>query len=263
MISSSLISGNGVAAVEGAEDSLGRILVVAMGQGEVLVDGKLFVLTAGSVFFLRAGTTFRLIVGEVQVGHFLRFNVRYVDYFLLQYPLGRGLGLFDGLVQVELGTGRLALVLNRIRVLAVELDRGAGFEHLKLLFSLLLLDMVHDRFAPAESFDPIGQRKEKFHLLVEQSFKSQRSTRFYAVEMGLTPRRLRELCRGWYGGKGVFEVVMDRLISESEFLLLGTDLPIKAIAYELGFSSSENFGTYFMRYRGLTPKQFRAGALGG
>ena len=240
---------------------MGRMLVVAMGEGAVSIGDRIFSFSAGSVFFLQQGSVFRLVSGEVQVGHFLCFNFRYVDYFLLQYPLGRGLSLFGELVAVDLDGERLGLVLNRIRVLAVELDRGAGFDHLKLLFSLLLLDMVRDRFVLAQPFDALGDGKERFQALVEASFKSERSTRFYAGEMGMTPRRLRECCRQWYGGKGVFELVMDRLLSEAEFLLLTTDLPIKAIAYELGFSSAENFGTYFVRYRGLTPKQFRAKAL--
>ncbi len=258
MIKLKVISGPGVSAVEQKENSMGRMLVVAMGEGVVEIDGLEISFVAGSVFFLDKGAGFRMVSGEVQVGHFLCFNFRYVDYFLLQYPLGRGLGLFGELVILQLAQERWLLALNRIRILAAELYRGAGFGHLKMLFSLLLLDMLEDRFLVVEPLDEGLQLKDKFHSLIETSFKSHRDTRYYAAQMGLTPRRLREWCKIWHQGKSVFEVVMDRLISESEFLLLGTDLPIKAIAYELGFTSGENFGTYFTRYRGITPKAFRS-----
>lgn len=171
--------------------------------------------------------------------------------------MGRGLGLFDALVFLELDGLRMALVVERLRVLVFELERSGDFDHLKLVFALLLLDMVEDRFVVAQpsevGYDLFGE----FKVLLEGYFRESRSTSFYARRLGLTDRRLNAFCREWYAGKGLFAVVMERLISEAEFLLLGTDMPIKAIAYELGFSSGENFGMYFRRSRGISPLVFR------
>lgn len=122
---------------------------------------------------------------------------------------------------------------------------------------LVLCSVSGDRFVVADAFDSGRRLFEEFKVLLEDSLRSHRATSFYARRMGVSSRRLNSLCRNWYGGKGVFEVVMDRLISEAEFLLLGTDMPIKAIGYELGFSSGENFGMYFRRMRGGAPLVFR------
>lgn len=41
------------------------------------------------------------------------------------------------------------------------------------------------------------------------------------------------------------------------YLLLGTDVDLNAMGFELRFSSRANFATYFVRYKGITPVQFR------
>ncbi len=57
--------------------------------------------------------------------------------------------------------------------------------------------------------------------------------------------------------RNCFEVVMDRLLSEAEFLLLSSDMEVKAIGFELGFVTLQNFIMYFIRWRGMTPLAFR------
>jgi AraC-like DNA-binding protein len=41
------------------------------------------------------------------------------------------------------------------------------------------------------------------------------------------------------------------VLSEAEFLLLGTDMPVKAIGFELGFSSGDNLRRIFLGIVGL------------
>lgn len=233
------------------------ILIVKLGRGKQLLDGVAFELSASSVFLIRAGAELRLRESFDLMGYVLELGDRYVDYFLLHYPLGRGLGLFDSLVFLELPGVRMALVVERLRVLVFELERSGDFDHLKLVFFLLLLDIVEDRFVIAQPSELGADLLGEFKVLLEGYFRESRSTSFYARRLGLTDRRLNAFCREWYAGKGLFAVVMERLILEAEYLLLGTDMPIKAIAYELGFSSGENFGMYFRRSRGISPLVFR------
>lgn len=233
------------------------ILMVKLGRGRLLLDGVVYELSAGSVFLIRAGAELRLLESFGLMGFSLEMGDRFLDYFLLHYPLGRGLGLFDSLVFLELDGVRMALVVERLRVLVFELERSGDFDHLKLVFALLLLDMVEDRFVVAQPSEVGPDLLGEFKVLLEGYFREHRSTSFYARRLGLTDRRLNAFCREWYAGKGLFAVVMERLISEAEYLLLGTDMPIKAIAYELGFSSGENFGMYFRRSRGISPLVFR------
>ena len=75
---------------------------------------------------------------------------------------------------------------------------------------------------------------------------------------GVSVKRLNRLCREeWFSGKNCYWVVMDRILSQAEYLLSGSDMEVKAIGFELGFSSGANFATYFVRYKWITPVQFR------
>jgi AraC-like DNA-binding protein len=233
------------------------LLLVKAGKGVLELEGKRLELHAGAVVFIEAGREFRVVGSSGLVGFYLEHEDRYLEHFLLHYPLARGLSLYGELVCLELMRERLLLVLERLRVLVFELERDGGFEHLKLVFSLLLLDMVEHRFGVVRHVGPERDLRGEFAALLEASFRAERSTLFYARRLGISDRKLNALCREWYGGKMVFGVVMDRLVSEAEYLLLGTDMAIKAIAYELGFSSSENFGMYFRRAKGLGPMAFR------
>jgi AraC-like DNA-binding protein len=46
-------------------------------------------------------------------------------------------------------------------------------------------------------------------------------------------------------------------IVESGQLLLNTDMPVTAIAYELGYNSSQHFSTQFKKHTGQTPSEYR------
>ncbi|MBB2145798.1 helix-turn-helix domain-containing protein [Pedobacter sp. LMG 31464] len=80
--------------------------------------------------------------------------------------------------------------------------------------------------------------------------------RFYARKLTVSSRHLNRLCREWYGGKGIFEVVTERICMEAEVLLPDSGLLVKVVAYELGFSSTQHFRVYFKQHRGMTPSEF-------
>lgn len=257
-----MVSGEGIGVLgAGTFGGRRRILVVAIGDGQLVVSGERFLFAPGSVFLLGEGTGLSVEFGEIGVGHLLELDAAYVEQFLLAYPLGRGLGLFGDLVSLFLPAGQFPVVMERLRILGAEINRGVGFEHLKLLFSLFLLDVVQDKFVLSAGYDPAKRLFVEFSELVERFYFENRSSSFYARRLGVSVKRLNRLCREeWFAGKNCYQVVMDRILSQAEYLLLGTDMEVKAIGFELGFSSGANFATYFVRYKGITPVQFRKGA---
>ncbi|GAA4213241.1 hypothetical protein GCM10022289_45130 [Pedobacter jeongneungensis] len=91
------------------------------------------------------------------------------------------------------------------------------------------------------------------------------------LKLDLSLQQLNDIARPYYGvakkelpvsvrpifGKGVFGVVIDRMMLEAEVLLLETTVAIKEVAYELGFSELSYFLTYFKRVKGVNPVEFR------
>jgi AraC family transcriptional regulator len=58
-------------------------------------------------------------------------------------------------------------------------------------------------------------------------------------------------------GIPVSQYIKSAQVSKAKVLLLETDLPLKEIAYRLGYSTSANFSASFRAATGITPGQFR------
>jgi AraC family transcriptional activator of pobA len=83
-----------------------------------------------------------------------------------------------------------------------------------------------------------------------------RDRKFYAKLMGMRSMNLNGMVKMTFG-KGVFGMVMDRMMLEAEVLLLETTVAMKEVAYELGFSELSYFSIYFKRVKGVNPVEFR------
>ena len=55
---------------------------------------------------------------------------------------------------------------------------------------------------------------------------------------------------------------MRRRLERAEELLVGTALPVQAVAEECGFADAFWFSRLFHRERGVSPRAWRAGARG-
>ncbi|HOS43539.1 MAG TPA: AraC family transcriptional regulator [Armatimonadota bacterium] len=67
-------------------------------------------------------------------------------------------------------------------------------------------------------------------------------SRLFLAALGMTPKQYHVRCR----------------LAEAERLLTGTTFTITAIAYELGFASSQHFSSQFARRNGMSPSAYRA-----
>lgn len=262
MLKLQLISGGRGFALPLAELPVKRVLVIARGGGSALVDKVRGRFALGDVFFLDVPGTFEVLEGEIAAAQLISLDVAYLEYFLLQYPLARGLGLFVGGGMVTLSKPALGVLLERVRLLHGDIEQGLGFDHLKLSLAMCLLNMVSHLLEPARPFEEGRRLMGMFKELLEANFRGKQTRRssFYAEQMRISQRRLNALCRVWYQGRGFDGVVLDRLLSEAEYLLAGTQEPIKNIYIDLDFYSQQHFRGWFKRHRGVSPTGFRAEA---
>jgi AraC-like DNA-binding protein len=122
----------------------------------------------------------------------------------------------------------------------------------------LLLFQANRLFSNPQPFqDNIEtERLRKLKMLISSHFRTEHDAPFYARSLGLSARKLNELTRKHFG-KMVKQMVADRLLTECETLLGGTNMLIKEIIMELGFADHAHFSYFFHRERGMTPTAFR------
>ncbi|MBZ4189413.1 helix-turn-helix domain-containing protein [Niabella beijingensis] len=111
------------------------------------------------------------------------------------------------------------------------------------------------------AFDNLSQRPRpaiiyNFQLLVESNLYRQTPVAFYAKELGVSANYLSILCNKVLKTSALAFIHHRRLVKAKQ-LLQENDVPIKEIAYELGFNEYSHFSTFFKTKTGISPKQYK------
>ncbi len=97
---------------------------------------------------------------------------------------------------------------------------------------------------------------DKFLALVRAYYKHERTVRFYADKLCLTPKYLGTLIKKNTSRSA--SVWIDRyVVLEAQALLKSTNMTIQQISNELNFPSQSFFGKYFKRFTGMSPKEYK------
>lgn len=105
--------------------------------------------------------------------------------------------------------------------------------------------------------EPAVRHVQAFRRLVEQEFANQRRLAFYASALGITPGHLNRSCQTVLGASAM-AVVERRVMHEARHYLMFTAMPVKQIAYALGYSDPAYFCRAFCRSASMPPNRFRS-----
>jgi AraC-like DNA-binding protein len=101
------------------------------------------------------------------------------------------------------------------------------------------------------------QLYRRFVEQVSQHYQGLHDVNYYATLLNVTPRRLSDLCRN-SSGKGAKQIINEQLIAEAKRRLQFSTLPVKEIAYQLSFSTPEQFSSFFKKNVRASPTEYRA-----
>lgn len=101
---------------------------------------------------------------------------------------------------------------------------------------------------------------ERLQSLLEKYCKTEHHIAFYAAQLRLSPKRLKEYAQQVFG-KTVLQLLHEHILTESKRLLLYTSMSVKEVAYEAGFMESAYFSRFFKNKTGSYPEQFRHSVL--
>ena len=112
---------------------------------------------------------------------------------------------------------------------------------------------------PAPSLRLLSRSEElytQFVREVEQSFRQYSDVRYYADRLNVAGGYLAQVTRR-LRGLSPKAVIYERIMTEAERLLRGSDHTVQEIAYALGFSSQAHFAKFFKKQKGISPTQYR------
>jgi AraC family transcriptional activator of pobA len=101
-----------------------------------------------------------------------------------------------------------------------------------------------------------ARRMEHLNGLIQQHFRAQRPTGFYAEKLGMSPTHLNRIVKA-ATGLSAHAYIGRKMIDEAKRELVFTEMPAQEIGLRLGFADPAYFSRYFLRETGETPRAWR------
>lgn len=135
------------------------------------------------------------------------------------------------------------------------------FSEILKLRALIIITIIDDFLNQFERSFEYNKRKNnptigKFIEYVDANFAESRAVAFYAEKLAVTSNYLNILSRRNLGITAK-DVIDSRIVLEAKRLLLGSKIPIKQIAYDLGFQNPGSFSVFILKKTGFYPKCYR------
>jgi len=251
-----------------------ELLLVLEGEGQVLMERKLYPLHAGRLIVFQPYQLHRVQMRASNVTY-VRSVVVYdpavVDTYLQPFPLLRHWArwLWKGRLPKQVftleGTTLDAFVLlyDRAKPMIYQTAGAEKLEHF-LLFLLALLPLIRSACLPLplpggteeESARRAIRHAESIMEWIERHYREPFDLGRLADELHLSPHHVSHLFRE-DTGLSVTDYLTARRMKEACLLLGSTDLPVQAVARAIGLSNDSYFTQLFKRKLGVTPREYR------
>ncbi|MET4082694.1 AraC family transcriptional activator of pobA [Pedobacter sp. UYP30] len=139
-------------------------------------------------------------------------------------------------------------------------DLSTKLESIQALVRVLLfeLESLNDIQIKKEnnSFSRSYYLTEKFKELLSENFTEHRDVPFYAEKLFITSKHLSQILKN-QTGKTVSAIITEIVCLEAKVLLQTKALNISEISQHLNFATASYFGSFFKRYTGMSPLEYR------
>lgn len=142
------------------------------------------------------------------------------------------------------------------RLMEEEYNGGNNFGMLRALLKVFLLKLITVKEHEFSGHDVHQKRVYEFLMLLESNFLTVTNIDFYAGKLGISSKRLNQILREKLDKTGT-QIIHDRLILEAKRKIIHSDVTIKEIAYDLGFTDRPYFSRFFKKQTGDTPEEFQ------
>jgi len=242
-------------------EGLHQFQLLAQGSVRGTIDGREFEAQAPVLLMLAPGSIHGFTYTRDAVGH----QVTVPTATLRQLLAGSTLAeselaasfVLDGLPDEEEAAcnALFAQIAREFRA------QSPGRVHTLLACATLLavqfLRQRGEHFSREKSQGTRDALVQRFHALVEQSFREHRPLSFYADALGVTPDHLSRSCRN-VTKQSALQLLHERLMLEARRLLAYTPMPVAEVAVQLGYEDAAYFSKFFSKCVGNTPSEYRA-----
>ena len=131
---------------------------------------------------------------------------------------------------------------------------------LKNIELLIRCERLFEKDQDLESGIPTVDVIKRFIQLLDNYHLKEHAVTFYADKLAIHPNYLNSLVKR-HTGMSTKEVIQNRLLLETKYLLHSTTLSIKEISNKVGFSDPNYFTTFFKRLEKMSPASYRTSGV--
>ena len=131
---------------------------------------------------------------------------------------------------------------------------------LKNIELLIRCERLFEKDQDLESAIPTVDVIKQFIQLLDNYHLKEHAVTFYADKLAIHPNYLNSLVKR-HTGMSTKEVIQNRLLLETKYLLHSTTLSIKEISNKVGFSDPNYFTTFFKRLEKMSPASYRTSGV--
>lgn len=136
-------------------------------------------------------------------------------------------------------------------------------EIIRSIFYALILEVIaeYERLFSADTTQNIkaDNLSDRFFRLLATNCRSNRTVKFYAERLNLTPKYLSTAIKR-ATGRPILEWIHEAILIDAKMLLRTTNLTVQEIADQLNFSSPSAFVQFIKKHTGSTPRKLSDGA---
>ena len=239
------------------------IVVTRHARGVHVIDFKEHELTGNQVFFIAPGQMHQIVEEEQSSGYAIVFTEEFLIRNGIRRSLIDDLNLFRSYGEsppLELEGFELQFLSDRCESMIELTTTGKKYtyEALGAHLKLLLIECQNLCSINPEGHDASSGASlvRDFKELLDLHFTEWHSSSSYAEALNVSPDHLNRVVRSTTG-KTAKEHVQARITIGAKRLLYFTDLSIKEIGYDLGFSEPGNFSAFFKKCTGHPPSHYR------
>lgn len=123
---------------------------------------------------------------------------------------------------------------------------------------IIMIKLANVKMVKEDTFDSQDYIiYRKFMELLSSQYHILHAVNDYSELLNITPRRLSDLCKRC-SDKNAKEIINGQIIAEAKRLLQFSSYSVKDIAYQLNFSTSEQFSHFFKKNTEIAPANYRS-----
>lgn len=239
-----------------------RIILVENGMGKLIIDNRSFEIRSHEVFLMSKGQIYRFENTSMITGYMVSFG----DCFWDQTPRSASnckAVLFNNTTinqHLQLNNLELSELTFLFNTLLKEYQSSPYINQLDAVaayLKIIMIKLANVKITEEATFDSQDYLLyRKFMELLSTRFRESHSVTDYAAILNITSRRLSELCKRC-GGIPAKEIINGQIIAEAKRYLQFSSIPVKEIAYELHFSTPEQFSHFFKKNTSISPADYR------